>query len=66
MASILELPSSRVWADRAEECRAMAASFHNRETRERMLNVAQSYDRMAVQAAQRELAEADRVDEAKP
>ena len=32
---------------RAEECRAIAAMFHNEVTREKMLRVADGYDRMA-------------------
>lgn len=35
---------------RAEECRAIADIFHNQVTREKMLRVADGYDRMAQSA----------------
>jgi hypothetical protein len=50
------LHSSQYWFARAEECRALADTFHNETTREKMIQVAQDYERMAVQAAGRELA----------
>jgi hypothetical protein len=55
--SNLDQPKSQTWRARAEECRAIAESFHNTETRQRMLLVAAEYDKMAVKAAERELAE---------
>jgi hypothetical protein len=32
------LRTSKYWLDRAEECRALAESFHKQDTRERMLS----------------------------
>ena len=58
--AVSELPSSRVWRDRAEECRTLGETFRNKVTRDRMLRVARDYDRMAVRAAARELADAER------
>ena len=52
------LRTSKYWLDRATECRALAESFHKQDTRERMLKVADDYQRMGTQAAARELADA--------
>jgi hypothetical protein len=43
----------------AGQCRRIAASLHGPKTRARLLGVAADYDRMADQAAARELAEAE-------
>ena len=48
----------RAWRARAEECRAIADTFENPETRAKMLAVAADYERMAENADRRELAEA--------
>jgi hypothetical protein len=57
-----DLRSSQHWLTRAEECRALAESFHHHGTRERMLKVAEEYQRMGDQAAARELVEAERAE----
>jgi hypothetical protein len=48
------LPASRIWADRAEQYRTMAEHFQNESARERMLKVAELYQRMSVEALERE------------
>jgi hypothetical protein len=50
--------SSKYWLERAEECWTLADSFNNPDVRERMRKVAQDYQRMGVEAAARELADA--------
>lgn len=55
-----EIPDSHKFRARAEECRALADSFHNEKIRSQMRQLAADYDRMALQAAARELAQADR------
>jgi hypothetical protein len=42
------------WRARAEECRAIAATFVNPETRAKMLLIAEDYERMAENAERRE------------
>ena len=60
MSSEQELPSIRLWrlwCFRAEECRSLAETFfHDPQTRDRVLRVAEEYDRMALWA-ERELLE---------
>ena len=56
----VKVPNSRVFSDRAEECRVMADLFVGKQTRELMLRVAADYERMADQAAMFEFQEADR------
>ena len=46
---------SKKLLERANECRDIAAKFHNTHTRERMLKVAASYEHMAMKSAAREL-----------
>jgi hypothetical protein len=46
---------SEIWQARADECRAMAQIFRNPETHEKMLKVAENFEKMAYQARQREL-----------
>jgi hypothetical protein len=41
------------WRTRAEEARAMAEGFNNPQTMEILLNIAQSYDRLAELAERR-------------
>jgi hypothetical protein len=48
----------RAWRARAEECRAIADTFENPETRAKMLAVAADYERMAENAERREQAAA--------
>jgi len=48
------LSSQRV-RDRAEECRVIAGTFSDSETRDRMLNIAAGYDRMAKHLEQGEV-----------
>jgi hypothetical protein len=45
---------ARAWRARAEECRAIADTFENPETRAKMLAVADDYERMAENAERRE------------
>ena len=45
---------SNSWRARAEECRAIAGTFANPETRRRMEAVAAGYEKLAEQAEQRE------------
>lgn len=44
--------SSRKARDRAEECRVIARTFSDTETRDRMLGIATEYDRLAEQIDQ--------------
>jgi hypothetical protein len=52
----IENHDGRAWRARAEECRAIADTFENPETRAKMLAVAAGYERMAENAEQREQA----------
>jgi hypothetical protein len=54
----IENHDGRAWRARAEECRAIADTFDNPETRAKMLAVAAGYDRMAEHADRREQAAA--------
>jgi hypothetical protein len=54
----IENHDSRAWRARAEECRAIADTFENPETRAKMLAVAADYERMAENAERREQAAA--------
>jgi hypothetical protein len=58
--SSVNAPKSKVFRDRAEECRTMAALFHGERTRVLLLRVAADYDCMADRAAIFELQDADR------
>lgn len=49
----IENHDGRAWRARAEECRAIAETFQNPETRERMYLMAAEYDRMAERADER-------------
>jgi hypothetical protein len=51
-----KMPASRVCADRADEYRAMAERFQNQVMRERILKVAECWQKMAADELQRELA----------
>ena len=53
-------PRSKIFRDRAEECRTLAELFHGEKTRALLLKVAAEYERMADQAAMLELQDADR------
>jgi len=53
-------PRSRVYRDRAEECRTIAALLHGEKTQALILRLAADYERMADQAAMLELQDADR------
>ena len=44
----------RAWRARAEECRAIADTFQNPETREKMYLMAAEYEQMAEDADRRE------------
>ena len=50
----IENHDGRAWRARAEECRAIADTFENPETRAKMLAVAADYERMAENAERRE------------
>jgi hypothetical protein len=56
--SRIENHDGRAWRARAEECRAIADTFDNPETRAKMLAVAAGYERMAEHADRREQAAA--------
>jgi len=60
VGSSLSEPKSRSYRDRAEECRTTAALLHGEKTRTLILRLAAEYERMADQAAMRELQDADR------
>ncbi len=47
---------SRSWRARAEECRSIAETFSNPQTRARMFRMAADYERLAELAEQREAA----------
>jgi len=49
----IENHDAKAWRARAEECRAIADSFDNPETRAKMYMVAEDYERMAEHADQR-------------
>ena len=51
---------SRVFRDRAKECRALAELFRAEKAREHLLKVAADYEKMADKAAIFELQDADR------
>jgi hypothetical protein len=57
MSNSEKVPRSKVFRDRAEECRTMAALFHGEAL---LFRVAADYARMADQAAIFELQDADR------
>ena len=52
--SRIENHDARAWRARAAECRAIADTFGNSETREKMYRVAADYERMAENADRRE------------
>jgi hypothetical protein len=51
----MTLPDKRAYRHRAEECRVMAESYRDPETRRLILEIANEYDRMAAQAATLEI-----------
>ena len=51
--SRIENHDARAWRARAEECRAIADTFENPETRAKMYLVAEDYERMAENAERR-------------
>jgi hypothetical protein len=53
------VPFSRRYRDRAEECRRIAETFHNGETQLKLLRIAADYDWMAMRAAAFELQQAE-------
>jgi hypothetical protein len=52
--SRIEKHDSKAWKARAEECRAIADTFENPETRAKMYLIADDYERMAERADRRE------------
>ena len=50
----IEKHDGRAWRARADECRAIADTFQNAETRAKMHLVADDYERMAERAERRE------------
>ena len=46
------LQDASYWRDRAEETRTKAESFAYRNSRERLLKIAEEYDRLAIYAEQ--------------
>jgi hypothetical protein len=57
---MVECPTSKVFRDRADECRTMAETFNGEKRRAVLLKIAADYERMADQAAMFELEQADR------
>jgi hypothetical protein len=55
-----EISKARRWRERAEECRSAADGIKDETSRRQMMGVAESYDRMAVLADQRENAAKNR------
>jgi hypothetical protein len=51
---------AKAWRARAEECRAIADTFDNPETRAKMYRVAADYERMAERAERRAQEAADK------
>ncbi len=49
----IENHDGKAWRARAEECRAIADTFDNPETRAKMYRVADDYERMAENAERR-------------
>jgi hypothetical protein len=60
MPNRAKVPMSRVFRDRAEECRTLADLFRTEKAREHLLKVAADYESMADKAAIFELQDADR------
>lgn len=52
--SRIDKHDGKAWRARAEECRAIADTFQNPQTREKMYLVAEDYERMAERAERRE------------
>ncbi len=52
--SRIENHDGRAWRARAEECRAIADTFQNPQTRAQMYRMAEDYERMAERAEERE------------
>jgi hypothetical protein len=50
----IENHDGKAWRARAEECRAIADTFQNPETRAKMYRMAADYERMAESADRRE------------
>jgi hypothetical protein len=59
MAVNNNVPLSRRYRTRAEECRKLAESLHGAETQLKLLRIAADYDWMAMRAAAFELQQAD-------
>jgi hypothetical protein len=59
MAVNNNIPLSRRYLTRAEECRRLAESLHGAETQLKLLRIAADYDWMAMRAAAFELQRAD-------
>jgi hypothetical protein len=59
LPSPAKVPMSRVFRNRAEECRTIAELFRAEKTREHLLKVAADYESMADKAAIFELQDAD-------
>ena len=60
MPNRAKVPMSRVFRDRADECRDLAELFRAEKAREHLLKVAADYESMADKAAIFELQDADR------
>ena len=55
----IEVPLSRIFRDKAEQCRTMADLFRSEKTREHLLKVAADYESMADKEAKFELEDAN-------
>ena len=65
MALTDSYPRSMTYRNRAEECRVIAQGLHGSETRQKLLKIAEEYERMAERAAAFELRQAELDDAAK-
>ena len=65
MALAEQYPRSVSYRNRAEECRVIAQGLHGSETQQKLLKIAEEYERMAERAAAFELQQADLDDAAK-
>lgn len=55
MSPVIAIPESRRCRTRARQCRTIAAQVRGQIARDRMLKAAADYERMAIDAEQREI-----------
>jgi hypothetical protein len=54
MATTADVLDPQHWRERAEKTRDKAAQFRMRDSRDRLLKIAEEYDRLAERAAERQ------------